>query len=261
MDQVKSGQQQKADNDLVLSFLAVRRAIGAMGFFLPLALLTYGLLWSGEILPSISAYYYSPMREVLVGSLCAQAVFLWSYEGYRPPVPELITDKRVARIAALGALGVALSPTLPEVAASIPTTRDVAAAITTDRAAACKDIPITLAQCLLGDAKASWVHNVSAFLFFGALAVFCLVLFVKGTTETTEKRARHRIYRTCGWTIVASLIVMGALILTGLDHRLAALHPIFWLEVLASFAFATSWAVKGEAMQPLVAMAVRAGST
>lgn len=251
MDEVKSGQQQKADNDLVLSFLSVRRAIGAMGFFLPLALLAYGLLWSGDILPSISAYYYSPMREVLVGSLCAQAVFLWSYEGYRPPVPELITDKRVARIAALGALGVALSPTAPA----------VTAIITTDPAEACKTIPITLIQCLLGEGRASWIHNIAAFLFFGALAVFCLILFVKGTTETAEKRARHRIYRTCGWTIVGSLIVMGALIVTGLDDRLQHWHPIFWLEVLASFAFATSWAVKGEAMQPLVAMAVRAGST
>lgn len=251
MDEVKSGQQQKADNDLVLSFLSVRRAIGAMGFFLPLALLAYGLLWSGDILPSISAYYYSPMREVLVGSLCAQAVFLWSYEGYRPPVPELITDKRVARIAALGALGVALSPTLPR----------ATAIIATDHAAACKTIPITLIQCLLGEGRASWIHNIAAFLFFGALAVFCLILFVKGTTETAEKRARHRIYRTCGWTIVASLIVMGALIVTGWDDRLQDWQPIFWLEVLASFAFATSWAVKGEAMQPLVAMAVRAGST
>ncbi|MBA4491065.1 hypothetical protein [Paracoccus sp. S1E-3] len=251
MDQVKSGQQQKADNDLVLSFLSVRRAIGALGFFLPLALLAYGLLWSAEILPSISAYYYSPMREVLVGSLCAQAVFLWSYEGYRPPIPEIITDRRVARIAALGALGVALSPTLP-VAGPV---------ITTDRAAACRDIPITLIQCLLGDVRAAWIHDLSAFLFFGALAVFCLVLFVKGSTESAEKRARHRIYRICGWTIVASLIAMGALIATGLDRVLMRWEPIFWLEVLASFAFATSWTVKGEAMQPLVAMAIRAGST
>ena len=251
MDEVKSGQQQKADNELVLSFLSVRRAIGAMGFFLPLALLSYGLLWSGDILPSISAYYYSPMREVLVGSLCAQAVFLWSYEGYRPPVPEFITDKRVARIAALGALGVALSPTAPA----------VTAIVTTDPAQACQIIPITLIQCVLGAARTAWIHNISAFLFFGALAIFCLVLFVKGTTETAEKRARHRIYRSCGWIIVACLIVMGALIASGLDDRLSELEPIFWLEVLASFAFATSWAVKGEAMQPLVAMAARAGST
>lgn len=249
MDQVKSGQQQKADNDLVLSFLAVRRAIGAMGFFLPLALLTYGLLCSGDILPSISAYYYSPMREVLVGSLCAQAVFLWSYEGYRPPVPELITDKRVARIAALGALGVALCPTLPDTKTANGCTQT------------CKDDPVTLIQGLLGETWANWLHIASAGLFFGALAVFCLVLFVKGTTETAEKRARQHIYRICGWIIVASLIVMAALFLTGLAGDLKEWEPIFWLEVLASFAFATSWAVKGEAMQPLVALAVSADST
>lgn len=71
----ESGVFQKAHNDLVLSFLAVRRAIGALGFFLPVALLAHGL-WKGDLPTSISAAYYSPMREVFVGTLIAQAVFL-----------------------------------------------------------------------------------------------------------------------------------------------------------------------------------------
>ena len=33
-----SGAEQRVDNDLVLSFLRVRRAIGLLGFFLPVAL-------------------------------------------------------------------------------------------------------------------------------------------------------------------------------------------------------------------------------
>lgn len=252
MTEIKSGQQQQDDNDLVLSFLSVRRAIGALGFFLPAALILYGLFAPDGILGSISAYYYTPMREVLVGTLCAQAVFLWSYEGYRPPTPELITDRNVARVAALGALGVALAPVAESVAFRAPE----AAPVTTDQPITC-----TLTQCVLGEQAAGLIHTVSAAMFFGALAVFCLVLFVKGGTETAEKRARQRIYRICGWTIVVALILMAALILTGLDDRLAALRPIFWLEVIATCAFATSWAVKGQTLRPLVAMAMRAGST
>ena len=36
------------------------------------------------------------------------------------------------------------------------------------------------------------------------------------------------------------------------DDSLKGLRPVFWLETIATFAFATSWMVKGDAMQPLV---------
>ena len=103
--------RQAAQNDLVLSFLSVRRAIGALGFFLPVALALYGLI-AGDLRASMSAYFYSPMREIFVGTLCAQAVFLWSYEGYRDP-GRMITDKLVARIASVAAALIALAPTNP----------------------------------------------------------------------------------------------------------------------------------------------------
>ena len=51
------GGVQKVRNELVLSFLAVRRAIGALGFFLPLALIAYAMLWPEPLRTSISAYY------------------------------------------------------------------------------------------------------------------------------------------------------------------------------------------------------------
>jgi len=48
---------------------------------------------------SISSYYYTDMRDVLVGSLCAIGVFLWSYRGYDDPDPRLqfATDNRASR--------------------------------------------------------------------------------------------------------------------------------------------------------------------
>lgn len=234
----ESGISQKAHNDLVLSFLAVRRAIGALGFFLPIALLAYGL-YDGELMTSISAAYHSPMREVFVGTLIAQAVFLWSYEGFRPDAGDWITDKGTARVAAVAVALVALVPSSPDEKAS-----DVPA-----------DPLCTVLECLLNQGERDWsslVHLGAAAVFFGALAVYCLVLFTKGAVDGPEKDASNRIYRLCGWTIIASIGLVGVLFATGLDDSLKPLRPIFWLETIATFAFATSWMVKGDAMQPLV---------
>ena len=225
-----SGAIQRADNDLVLSFLRVRRAIGLLGFFLPAALIAYGLAFGGGILPSMSDYYYSPMREIFVGTLCAIAVFLWSYEGYRPRPGEWLSDLTAARTGSVGALAVAWAPTLP------------------DAPATC-----TISQCLLGDHTASVIHFAGAFAFFGALAAFCLVLFVRGPEEDAEKRASNRIYRLCGWTIVTCIAAI-ALVFFGppqIGQPLAALDAVFWLETLATVAFAVSWLVKGDALRPV----------
>lgn len=228
------GISQKAHNDLVLSFLSVRRAIGLLGFFLPLALLAYGI-GRGDLLPSLSAAHYSAMREVFTGTLIAQAVFLWSYEGFRPDTGDLVSDKVTARVAAVAVALVALAPTCPDETCAVPP-------------GTC-----TLLQCALEPPLSSLVHLIAAGVFFGALAVFCLVLFTKGDVDSAEKAASNRIYRICGWTIIASIGLVGLLFATGLEAALERWNPVFWLETLATFAFATSWMVKGDALTPLVA--------
>lgn len=232
------GFTEKAQNDLVLSFLAVRRAIGALGFFLPTALLVYGLI-AGDLLPSLSAAYYSPMREVFVGCLIALAVFLWAYEGFRPNAGEVISDKATARIAAIAVALVALCPTHD------PAKMDGV------------DPGCTLLQCLLGADLAASLHFGAAAVFFAALAVYCLILFTRGQVDGPEKRASNRIYRICGWVIVACLLLLGVIMLTDLGESLGALQPVFWLESIATFAFATSWMVKGDALQPLIRSLMR----
>ncbi|MDP5307353.1 hypothetical protein [Paracoccus spongiarum] len=233
------GARQKAENDLVLSFLAVRRSIGALGFFLPLALIAFGMVAPQGILRSMSAAYYGPMREVFVGTLCAQAVFLWAYEGFRPNSGEIISDRATARVAAVAAALIAFSPTSPQ--GILPAEGPF------DPARDC-----TLLQCVLGVGTADKLHLVAAAIYFAALAVCCLVLFPRGEVDSAEKAASNRIYRICGWLIVLSIGAVGVLFATGLDVALLALRPVFWLEVVATFAFATSWMVKGDALRPLV---------
>ena len=241
------GALQKAHNELVLSFLSVRRAIGALGFFLPTALFLYGLFGTAGFLPSISAAHYSPMREIFVGTLIAQAVFLWSYEGYREPA-RLITDKLVARVASVAVALVALAPASPA--------DKVEPAQMANAQRAIRASDGTLLQNILGEQLASALHFAAAGTFFAALAVYCLVLFVRGDAETREKQAEHRIYRLCGRVIIVSIGLAGVLNLTGAAQALPALHPVFWLETVASFAFATSWAVKGDTLRPMVRMMV-----
>ena len=73
----------KIDHSLVFSYLTLRKAIGFLGIALPFAVsLGALLLFRTGIQSSISSYYYTGTRDVLVGSLWAIGFFLLSYKGY-----------------------------------------------------------------------------------------------------------------------------------------------------------------------------------
>ena len=195
----------------VLSYIGLRRAVGVIGLALPFVLAIGNLLLTGEGLRvSISSYYYTGMRNVLVGSLCATGVFLFCYRYDRH-------DDRVSNLAGVAAVGVALFPTRPSVAASVE-------------------------QVWIGRAHLSF-----AAVFFGCLAWFCLVLFPRdGGAPTARKATRNVVYRACGTAIVVALVLA---VLSGLlvsPGTAESLHLLFWLESVAILAFGVSWFVKGE---------------
>ena len=200
------------DNPLVISYLDLRKAIGLLGLALPFALLFGGLIFDGRIEQSISAFYYTPMRNVLVGTLCAIGVFLSSYRGY---------DRRDAIAGILGcvfAVGVAMCPEAPTHA--------------------------TPRQVVVG-----YVHYTFAAALFLTLAYFSLRLFTLSSKprQTPQKLARNSVYRVCGWTILgamALILVRAALF----ADRFTQYDPVFWLESLSVWAFGVSWGVKGEAI-------------
>lgn len=237
---------QRRHNDLVLSFLKLRRAVGLVGLFLPAALLSWAAA-TGQFPPTMSEFYYTAMSEIFVGSLSAIAVFLWSYEGYREQ--RIVNDRNTARAASLGALGVALCPSATKL-------HDIPAP------------PLTLAQQLFGVPLTETLHHASAALFFIALAVFCLVLFVRGERPLPDgasaderavwqaKRAEHRIYRVCGWVILGAVGAIFLLHRVGAPDWVLQLRPVFWLEVAACVAFATSWLAKGRTLEPVTGTAM-----
>ena len=209
---------------LVISYLTLRRAVGIIGVALPFTLVLGKWLFQGwGIQSSISAYYYTGMRDVFVGSLCAIGVFLLSYRGYEP------TDDLAGNLACAFVVGVALAPTAPESGA-------------------------TLLQVWTG-----YAHLLFASAFFLTLAYFSLVLFRKTNPAkrmTDRKVQRNAVYSACGYTI---LVCVGLIVVDTVFLRRAALQsldPVFWLESIAVIAFGVSWLTKGEA---ILADAVTAG--
>jgi hypothetical protein len=203
-------------SSLVFSYLALRRAIGYLGIGLPFALVLGALVLQGAGLePSISDYYYTIMRNVFVGTLCAIGVFLMSYHGYER------ADDIAGDLACIFAVGVALFPTVP-------------------------DHDPTHLQVMIG-----YVHYGFAAAFFLTLAYFCLCLFRKTDPVkpmTPRKIIRNRVYTACGYIIlacIALLAIYGAFLQ---NTSMAEVKPVFWLEAIAVIAFGASWLVKGEAL-------------
>lgn len=233
--------QSGTERSLAISYLGLRRAIGFIGIFLPLVLALGKILIEGPndngslIQGSISAYYYTVMRNVFVGSLCAIGVFLVSYRYQRH-------DIIVAILAGIFAICVALFPTSPGVDA-------------------------TSSEKIIGT-----VHIVSAALFFTTLAYISLFLFTKTHPENTlkphkpleylsllivtrtppeeplklRKKWRNIIYRICGYTILVCMILMGIAAIPSIKILIEQLQLVFWLESIAIVAFGLSWLIKGE---------------
>jgi hypothetical protein len=205
-----------AQSSLVLSYLTLRKAVGIIGISLPFVLVVGTVIIEGsQLLSSISAYYYSVMGDVFVGSLFAIGVFLLSYRGYER------IDDIAGDLACVFAIGVALFPTAPSFNANAQ-------------------------EQIIG-----WTHLIFALCFFLTLAYFSLALFRKtkpNQQPTRQKVIRNRIYVACGSVIVVCIALIVLIKLLPSTVAVQSLSPIFWLEALAIIAFGLSWFVKGEAI-------------
>ncbi len=204
-----------ASDNLVHNYLFLRRAIGFLGIGLPFVLI-FGKIAvdGGGLLNSISGYYYSGMRDVWVGVMCAIGVFLLSYRGYGR------VDDIAGNVAAVAAVGVALFPTTPS---------------NGDRT----------------DEILGLLHLGFAAVFFLTLAFFCIVLFTKSDKEIpgARKPERNRLYVISG---VVMLVCLALIVLCGLvfDELTKSLYPALWLESVAILAFGVAWLTKGGTLLP-----------
>lgn len=196
------------------SYLALRKAVGWIGILLPFVLmLGYFFLIQGTIIEqSISHYYYTGMRDVFVGSLCAIALFMFFYSGYNE------WDNWMGNLAGLFAIGAALFPTTE----------------------AGKNDWI------------GYVHFACAALLFITLACFSLFLFTKtkkNAVPTPRKLIRNRIYIACGCIMVACLVAI-VIYINFIEDDNSESSFKFWAETIALLAFGVSWMTKGETLYP-----------
>ena len=203
----------KGDSSLILSYLELRKAIGILGITLPIILYFGGMiLFQTGLQSSISRYYHTDMRDVLVGTLVAFGIFLIAYKGYKG-------DAIFGKLACVFAIGVALFPCTPSGVVS-NTARIVGV-----------------------------FHLIFTILFFGTLIYFSYFLFTKSDQKVLPKKKQQRniVYKTCG--IIMTVCVLGIVISFIFPGAMTWLgSPIFWFEAGAIWSFGVSWFTKGEAI-------------
>lgn len=215
----------------IYSYMTLRQTVGWIGICLPLVLFLYSKLFveGGALEPSISHYYYTLMRNLFVGALCAVGLFMFFYAGYSR------LDDLTGDLAGVCAIVTAWFPTSP----------------------------------IVGEPEwYNHLHLPFAAGLFACFAFFSLWLFTQSKAGRIYKRdeddpsivyiapreishmkkMRNRIYIICGFGIIACLITMATYIIVqngnGGSSRDSSL--IYWLEFTALVLFGFSWLTKGE---------------
>jgi hypothetical protein len=212
----------------VRSYLIMRIFVGAIGIAVPLVLLLGDWWLGGDPVPqdSLSAYYYTGVRELLVGLLAAIAVFLFTYR-----VADRSWDNDLSLLAGLAVLGVVIFPTgRPEHVVE-------------------QGAGLTALQEELTERSVEKIHFGSAAIFIGSLAVISLLFGVD------EWIRGHRRWPWVHWGCAIAIgAAVGYIALSKWTNVLGWLEPSWWLllgEWWAVWAFAFSWLTKGFEVQTL----------
>lgn len=195
---------------IIITYMTMRKIIGLLGISLVPVLVFGSFIFdhTHEIKISVSAYYYSNMRNVLVGIICGISLFLLSYHGYA------WQDSLSSKLAGVFALCIAFLPTSE----------------TSDK----------------GD-LISILHYTTAGVFFSILSFMSIFLFTKSSGNmTAQKKQRNRVYRVCGIIMAASVICIPIDGIQSIHEKIIFLKPTLIFETLALTSFGISWLTKGE---------------
>lgn len=200
----------KSPDEMIISYMTLRKILGLLGILLvPVMIIgSVAIDHATSIEISVSAYYYTSMRNGLVGILCGMSLFLLSYHGNER------TDSIASKLAGIFALGIAFFPTSP---------------------GGEKDDIVSV------------LHYVTSGIFFALLSYMSIFLFTKSRGhKTKEKKKRNRVYRTCGITMMVAVICIPLDGIEPIHSAIAFLKPTLIFETIALTAFGISWLTKGE---------------
>ena len=178
--------------DILYSYYRIRKIIGFLGIALPILIYVF----HGELLSSISHYYYSRSAVFFIAILSAFGLLLISYKGYeKDKDTEIISDNLITHIGGIAALLVVLLPT----------------ACIGSNSAEITNMCQLQNYPLFGHDNSiiRLIHLASAGVFFFTMGYMSIFRFTKGKL-TDEKKIKNHIYRFCGiavWVSIGILII------------------------------------------------------
>lgn len=193
----------------VFDYRSLRFAMGCVALSLSFVVMAIAQV----PLSSISISYYTPARDVFVGSLFVVGSFLIAYNG------RYVHEAILSKIAGIAALVIALEPT----SCLVATDPQVCANVTA-----------------VGHPK---IHAIAALTHFAILAYFCLGPFREQAKQKNHHKATRRIvvYTLCGWTILTAI---AAVLLSEFGY-ISTPRIVFYAETAALCAFGIAWIVSG----------------
>jgi hypothetical protein len=213
-----------SEND-IKTFRRLRKAIGYLGISLPIILVILSLIpfFKTSVQSSISNYYYTNLREIFTGILCAVGLFLIRYQGFKNS-SFWKNDNLLTNIAGYMAFGIAFFPTNPDSWDEKIYTL----------------IPLKLE--FLG-----FIHYGFAATFFFLLSIISINVFTIGQRVNNKVQKsifnENNIYKICGYLILLPIIMVPLFSKINIFHCSTLLF-----EALALFSFGISWLIKGRAL-------------
>lgn len=226
----------KQNKEMLYSYYRIRKIIGLLGLLLPVLV----VLFYGEILSSLSHYYYTRSAVFFIAILSAFGLFLISYKGYeRDKQTEWLSDNFITHIAGIAVLIVVL----------FPTDCSGSHSPSIDGICASADYPLFGHQ----HALKSWIHFIGAGLFLFCMGWMSIFRFTKGDINPSKQR-KNKIYRLCGYIIWASIaiLLLEFIVKNWFSQFQISDYDVFIFETISVFSFGISWLIKGEAIKDLI---------
>lgn len=211
-----------------------QRIIGIITFVHGPLLILSGILYSIQIQPSYSQYFFTCVWFVFALMLAVPGISLIFYVGYPNDNEDIFSDKTLTTIGGLAAICIVLFPTLP----SAPNSCDGYQYYT-------GLFPERIWPIVNG------IHYFAAMVFFGLFAYLFLKRFRRSNEDPTSQKAkRNQVYLTSAWTIILCMLAMLAYGLF-LDEYIPDNKPfIFLCEFVAGVAIAAGLITKSEWIFP-----------
>jgi hypothetical protein len=262
----------RLDAEMVIDYQTLRAVIGAIAVLLvPVVYVANWLIFTRHVgecfvpnvrIPgSLSGFYYTHMRNLFVGAMCAMGVFLVAYRGFGG------RDYWFTNVAGLAAIGIGLFPTMPPQYRTSPTGPNQFFSGSN----LCGPATLITYRQSPNQRIIGYVHLGLLFVLFLMVFLMVLVQF----TRTLDSASRHSGDSAGGilawWKSVfpdersnpkkqrrnwVYVLCAGCIAICGLVAIVTAIRPsamqsgLLYAESFAFVFFGIAWFVKGAASDP-----------